>query len=552
MLLYSVGGLRYIDALFFASGASTQSGLNTVNVNDLFLYQQIVLILIACVANPIWINSLVVFIRLYWFEKRFQNVVQDARSWRRTGTRSRTKSEARHDPDLSNEERGVGGREIRVLRAPNGNAHIRKFDDHKDDESDPQTDSNTQSLETEPNGEAKRQADDESSSPHRETEVASPTAFTRDIVWADEVKPPRAATMDNKERLPQQRTQEENIAFLENQRKGEKVKLRVPGPRDFDRGEVPHGIDEDDPNDIGRKLSREDSPELHREKGSRRNSQTLVNKEESQSDLQQHQRKGLKWVPNISKWPGRSSTDVNQEEPHGLQARGRTATFTSFLSHRTEERDRDPMPYLSYAATVGRNSLFIDLTEEQREELGGVEYRALKTLAWILCAFYFGFHVLGIICLVPWILNTSYKSVPEGDGQNPTWWGIFTPMSLFTDLGFTLTPDSMISFQYAVFPLLLGSFLIVIGNTGFPCMLRFTIWILRLLVPYGTRLYEELSFLLDHPRRCFTLLFPKQATWWLFAILVILNGIDIIFFIILDVSTPPRAAVSNRLTKSFS
>ena len=29
ILLYPAGGLAYIDALFFASGAATQSGLNT-------------------------------------------------------------------------------------------------------------------------------------------------------------------------------------------------------------------------------------------------------------------------------------------------------------------------------------------------------------------------------------------------------------------------------------------------------------------------------------------------------------------------------------------
>ena len=39
------------------------------------------------------------------------------------------------------------------------------------------------------------------------------------------------------------------------------------------------------------------------------------------------------------------------------------------------------MPYLSWTPTIGRNSAFVDLTEEQREELGGIEYRALKTLA---------------------------------------------------------------------------------------------------------------------------------------------------------------------------
>jgi len=104
------------------------------------------------------------------------------------------------------------------------------------------------------------------------------------------------------------------------------------------------------------------------------------------------------------------------------------------------------------------------------------------------------------------------------------------------DVGYTLTPDSMNSFPTAVFPLLLLIFLIIIGNTGFPCMLRFLIWVTSKLVPRESAIWEELKFLLDHPRRCFTLLFPSKATWWLFWILVILNGIDLVFYIILDVS----------------
>ncbi len=120
--------------------------------------------------------------------------------------------------------------------------------------------------------------------------------------------------------------------------------------------------------------------------------------------------------------------------------------------------------------------------------------------------------------------------------------GIFTAPSLFNDLGFTLTPDSMLSFQLAVFLLLLGTFLIIIGNTGFPCMLRFVIWTLSKLVPRDSAVWEEFKFLLDHPRRCFTLLFPSTATWWLFWILVLLNGIDLVFYIILDVSLSTREA----------
>ena len=38
------------------------------------------------------------------------------------------------------------------------------------------------------------------------------------------------------------------------------------------------------------------------------------------------------------------------------------------------------MPFLSRQATVGRNSNFYNLTSKDREELGGIEYRALKLL----------------------------------------------------------------------------------------------------------------------------------------------------------------------------
>ena len=66
-------------------------------------------------------------------------------------------------------------------------------------------------------------------------------------------------------------------------------------------------------------------------------------------------------------------------------------------------------------------------------------------------------------------------------------------------------------------------------------MLRLVIWISSKLSKRGSGVWEEFMFLLDHPRRCFTLLFPGTATWWLFWILVVLNGLDIIFFIALDV-----------------
>jgi hypothetical protein len=75
-------------------------------------------------------------------------------------------------------------------------------------------------------------------------------------------------------------------------------------------------------------------------------------------------------------------------------------------------------------------------------------------------------------------------------------------------------------------------------------MLRFIIWVCSKVVRFQSGLWEELEFLLDHPRRCFTLLFPSKATWWLFWVLVLLNGVDLLFFVVLDLNGTPVTDLS--------
>lgn len=515
ILVYASGDIPYIDALFFASGSSTQSGLNTVDFNKIHTSQQIVLYFLAMFCNPIVIHSAVVFVRLYWFEKRFQGVVREARQLRRTKSRSRTNTQAVEDLEANEEPKGVRGRDIILLRnnQPEANGTVEDNDGHKFN-----FDSATSSSKTRrESGENLDAVEDRDFS--RE---AAPTAQSPDVL-----------------RVPQQMSADQHIAFLENQRNPkDKLALRIPSPREYDRGGVPQTVEDvenrlhlmntspidsrdQQPADIASRVNNPpirqhitiDEPDLHRDR-----TRTAT-------------------IPRLQ---SRAVTTEDQQEPGSARffnrSRSRMTTFSSMLRSNTE-RNQDPMPYLSYEPTIGRNSMFINLTEEQREELGGIEYRALKTLALTLAIYFFSFHFLGLICLTPWIVTSrTYGDIVRSDGQGRPWWGVFTAGSAFNDLGFTLTPDSMISFASAVFPLLLMSFLIIIGNTGFPCMLRFVIWVASKVVPHGTGLWEELRFLLDHPRRCFTLLFPKAATWWLFAILVILNGVDLIFYIILDVS----------------
>ncbi|ORY69786.1 cation transport protein-domain-containing protein [Pseudomassariella vexata] len=536
------GEIRYIDALFFASGANTQAGLNPVDVNLLNTFQQVLITLMSMMSSPITINAGVVFLRLYWFEKRFRNMVKDARQKRGTITKSRSKA----INAASDAERGVNGRHITVMHNTAKASRLTNDGILLDDYA--------------MNGAVK--SDSElvySFSAQNDTPPAPRDAtikFADRVTRSDVIPEDDVVGME----LPRQRSDAEHIAILERQRKHDKSVLRIPGPRDAERGILPEELDDDDDEIDGDRLSRvgwkrrESSLESPRRESpparfsSNPERQQTITIAEPTHPNKEAMADAIEASAHVlsSLGPQRNKAKHGDKfHQHGIDNGIDTSTQPRFnalqriktaLSH---NKDQDSMPYLSWQPTLGRNSEFLDLTEEQREELGGIEYRSLKTLAVVMTGYFWGFWVFGLICLLLWMLhnNEHYQNVVTSVGQSPTWWAFFSSNSAFMDLGFTLTPDSMISFATARFPLLIMSFLIIIGNTGFPIMLRAIIWVTHLFVPRGTGLWEELRFLLDHPRRCFTLLFPSTPTWWLFFILVALNALDLIFFIILDLGT---------------
>jgi potassium uptake Trk family protein len=446
--------------------------------------------------------------------------------------------------DVGQEEQAVGAREIRVMRGSSGHAHGGTISNEF---------AFSDGLDWTGNGIRPRRSSssEDEMPPFRPTTPIQNTSSG--IVWADNLsKPVEKEPKESLEespggRLPQS-NKEKSIAFVEAQRNPTaRNKLRIPGPRDFDQGLIPEAIKGEELDRVASRMSHESHPKRERS--------SSVPHALNGDDRQLRNHITID-VPDRQQRPTGHSvydrTRTNEGDSNApapgmhLRNRSRSRTLTSFLTRNKDEEEEDPMPpYLSWAPTIGRNSNFVDLSEEQREELGGIEYRALKLLAMILTVFYLGWHTIGVISLAPWINhNAHYSGVVTNVGIDPTWWGFFTAASLFNDLGFTLTPDSMVSFQLAVWPLVLGTFLIIIGNTGFPCMLRFTIWMYSKMVPKGSAIWEELRFLLDHPRRCFTLLFPSKANWWLFWILILLNGVDLIFFIILDLDDPTVTALS--------
>ncbi|KAF2139867.1 uncharacterized protein K452DRAFT_231520 [Aplosporella prunicola CBS 121167] len=189
------------------------------------------------------------------------------------------------------------------------------------------------------------------------------------------------------------------------------------------------------------------------------------------------------------------------------------------------------------SASVGRNSQFHHLTEAEREALGGAEYKAIKVLAVIVPLYFVLWQLLGCIALGAWVANNRPAAARQ-NGLNPWWVGAFNAVSAFNNSGMSLLDANMTAFQTGYYILLSMGLFILAGNTCYPIFLRLIIWTFRKLLPDNEKwsdLRYTLQFLLDHPRRCYTNLFPRQHTWWLAISVITLNAVDWVGFEILNI-----------------
>lgn len=408
IILYIPGGLSFVDALLLASGAATQTGLNPIDLKDLHISQQITLWLVPMVTNVVFLHTLLVLFRIYWFRKRFKSAIREAKAVCHS-------QRQRMNQALDYEARRPIGLNRTITDT---------------------TDTTTTAFDS-------SDRDDEE----------QPLLGSTD----DEISPGAS-------------------------------------PRTQVGDQSPVGYQTFKPAAIG-----PSSPRI-----------TFY---ESDRDLEARQKRRSSFSRRRS-----FSEAVNEAFP------------------RTDSPNTPVLPSLMWQHSI---TSYSDWDEDQKEELGGIEYRALKTLMVILVGYFLAFHLLGIILFIPWIMTDSkYGGMVKDMGLNRPWWAVFTAGSAFHDLGYTLSPDSMASFRNAAFPLLVMTFLVVIGNTGFPCMLRLIIWLISKFTTYGSPLDEELHYLLEHPRRCFTMLFPGSETWRLAGVLLLLNALDLfVFYTLQEVSS---------------
>ncbi|GAA5807391.1 hypothetical protein MFLAVUS_000752 [Mucor flavus] len=191
-----------------------------------------------------------------------------------------------------------------------------------------------------------------------------------------------------------------------------------------------------------------------------------------------------------------------------------------------------------------------ELTKHEKYRIGGTEYRALEMLARIVPIYYIGFIIsFGFFFRIYVAASTYAQEVLATSNPNgpvdPWFFSMFMSLSSFTNLGLNHLDASMTPFQNAPAPLILSIILILVGNTAFAILLRFIIWLLYMLTPKTAVMRREtFRYLLDHPRRCYTTLFPATQTWWLLIVLIAITLVELICFLALNYWLPVLADIS--------
>lgn len=77
----------------------------------------------------------------------------------------------------------------------------------------------------------------------------------------------------------------------------------------------------------------------------------------------------------------------------------------------TRESQDEPHDYLSFQPVLDNKGRIHSLDDKQKTELGGVEYRALKLLSWLLPVYIALWFLLGIVVLIPYSYYHSIATI---------------------------------------------------------------------------------------------------------------------------------------------
>mmetsp|Transcript_156074 Transcript_156074/g.500568 ORF Transcript_156074/g.500568 Transcript_156074/m.500568 type:complete len:847 (-) Transcript_156074:275-2815(-) len=218
---------------------------------------------------------------------------------------------------------------------------------------------------------------------------------------------------------------------------------------------------------------------------------------------------------------GSSGTDSSKK----VIARRQTMNVFKSASLHTFDQEISSAPEMmpSVKAVVDKpvkNCCSASLPEAYR-----LEYKSLRVVLKVVLGYWLFAHMLGFAIFF------SYFQFFEGaiqdkffaEGLTPWCHALYLTVSSFQNNGLVMTPSSVMDFANS--PVLLNTvgLLIFLGNVGLPIMVRLIVTILNRQAAPGSQRQQVLDFLLEHPRRCFTHMFPAVHTLWLLLVVIALN-----------------------------
>ncbi|KJZ77719.1 hypothetical protein HIM_02896 [Hirsutella minnesotensis 3608] len=464
-VLLPQGNIQAVDAYYFGASASTEAGLNTVDLKDLELYQQLYLYFIPLFTNLGFINIVVVAVRLYWFRKRINKLGHAILQARRRISPLQIVPNA-SDP-LSSDSKFDSV-------AANGNPTLSETEKESHNSGNPNFDGGNL------------------------PEKSLGGAWT-----------------------------------LRSQEEGNFDTSRLATKYDF----------EGQPRDPCATVIT--CPVEAESRAAKPKTLSCVDASCGDQILFENQRQSRFYVKHFL-----ARTVIRLFQFHRPFQQNSIA-----MEHNTSEFRPANRIYSQQALSLDSYSKLGLLNSKDRDEIGGVEYRSLKLLLKISTLYFFGIHLFGGIGLLGWIHHAEpkYTQYLEEIKQDKSWWAFYTAQSVINNLGFTLTPDNMVRFRDAVWPLLLMSFLGLAGETMYPVFLRLIIWTMSILLPRDSPTQEPLKYLLDHPRRCFLVLFPSGTTRVLCGITLGLIIIDMVLVVVLDLHNAEVASlpIGNRFVAAL-
>ncbi|KAF8520279.1 cation transport protein-domain-containing protein [Hysterangium stoloniferum] len=568
--------VSYVDSLFVCVSSMTVTGLATIDLSALTSWQQVILLILMWMGSPVTVSWVVVYVRRYIFTQKFERAISAVLpTAMKSGERSQSELFASQPSDKDRE--GGGRTKIRpeMIHRVEG---AQQVDSSRSVDNSERVSEAVRQTRDDGNGEPNTVQSGSSSSPahlrmdERQWSLPRPSTQTKDhekFSRTQTVEPaqpgmPQTHAQDqhspvekshHMQRIGSYRSVGENSTSDVCYRRGS-----IHGPERTENGlanrSTTHKLDRD------RYLHSPQTVSIHSARPS--GDQTIVRRKQEGFGGFPYPHTiltglFLRLFPKLKRRLTRTITiprTVTIHSQHG-------EVMTRHVSLQTTIEGAKHVPYISFDAIVGRNSTFRGLTRDNLEELGGVEYRALSVLLWIVGCYHLIVPLVGFIIIAPYISQPRWRPIFHPPQQHrfiaPPWqdfhsshfyrYSLFQVTSAYTNTGTSLVDQSMIPFQKAYPEVIILPLLILAGNTAFVCsssicdVYRFISWFMTKFINQSSRLFKTLQFLLDHPRRCFIYLFPSHQTWLLFIIIVLFTATDCFFFLLLEIGNPTIASI---------